>query len=180
MTAMDPDENADHAKLVAEMGLSNRQLVEAANFTNIKYPSLELEFDVLAKEEITAGAPAQLAVRIAREVDDDDDENDEEGHNKELDLTVHAPFYPGKKTENWWLVVAEEKTKSLLAIKRITVGRRLDAKLEYVVPTGGKKDLTLYLMADSYVGVDQSMAFSVDVAEGMDEDEDDEDGEDEE
>ncbi|KAJ4516486.1 Pre-mRNA-splicing helicase BRR2 [Exophiala dermatitidis] len=164
MGAMDPSENPDQPKLVAAMGLSNRQLVEAANFTNNKYPSLELEFDVLDKDAVTAGQPSYLQVRVSREVDDDDE-------NAEVDLTVHAPFFPVRKLENWWLVVAEEKTKSLLAIKRVTIGKSLATKLEYVVPTPGKKDLTLFLMCDSYVGVDQSMAFAVDVAEGMDEDE---------
>lgn len=171
MTAMDPSENPDHSKLVAAMGLSNRQLVDAANFTNNKYPSLELEFDVTDKDDITAGQPSYLSIRISREVEED--EEDEEGGN-EVDLTVHAPFYPSRKVENWWLVVAEEKTKSLLAIKRVTIAKSLSTKLEYVVPTPGKKDLTLFLMSDSYVGVDQSMAFNVDVAEGMDEDDDEE------
>ncbi|KAL6248740.1 Pre-mRNA-splicing helicase BRR2 [Rhinocladiella similis] len=176
MTAMDPSENPDQAKLVAEMGLTNRQLVDAANFTNSKYPSLELEFDVLEKDDVTAGSPSYLAVKISRETEDEDE--DDEGP-AEVDLTVHAPFYPAKKLENWWLVVAEEKTRSLLAIKRVTIGKDLATKLEYVVPTPGKKDLTLFLMSDSYVGVDQSMAFSVDVAEGMDEDENEEDEEEE-
>ncbi|KIV84311.1 hypothetical protein PV11_00099 [Exophiala sideris] len=170
MTAMDPSENPDHAKLVAEMGLSNRQLVEAANFTNNKYPSLELEFDVVDKDDVTAGQPSYLQIKVSREADEDEEEDGDD----EVDLTVHAPFYPGKKLENWWLVVAEEKTRSLLAIKRVTIGKSLATKLEYVVPTAGKKDLTLFLMSDSYVGVDQSMAFNVDVAEGMDEDEDEE------
>jgi pre-mRNA-splicing helicase BRR2 len=174
MTAMDPNENPDHAKLAAAIGLTNRQLVDAANFTNNKYPSLELDFEVEDNDAVTAGQPSYLQVRITREVDED---ADEEGG--EVDLTVHAPFYPSRKLENWWLVVAEEKTKSLLAIKRITVAKALATKLEYVVPTAGKKDLTLFLMSDSYVGVDQSMAFSVDVAEGMDEDEEEEEGDEE-
>jgi pre-mRNA-splicing helicase BRR2 len=46
--------------------------------------------------------------------------------------------------------------------------------LEYIVPSPGKKKLTLSLMSDSYVGVDQEQQFEVDVAEGMDEDEDEE------
>lgn len=179
MTAMDPSENPDQGKLVKAMGLTNRQLVEAANFTNTKYPSLELEFEAEDKENITAGEAAYLSVRISREVDEDDGE-DGEGGEQEIDLTVHAPFYPPRKLENWWLVVAEEKTKSLLAIKRVTIAKKIFAtKLEYAVPTPGKKDLTLFLMCDSYVGVDQSMAFQVDVAEGMDEDEE-EDGDGEE
>lgn len=178
MTAMDPSENADHAKLVAEMGLTNRQLVEAANFTNTKYPNLEFDFEVLEKDDVTAGQPSHLQIRVTRDTDEDEDEEEESGP-AEVDLSVHAPFYPGKKLENWWLVVAEEKTKSLLAIKRVTIGKKLETKLEYVVPTAGKKDLTLFLMSDSYVGVDQSLNFSVEVAEGDDED-DDEDEEDEE
>jgi len=48
------------------------------------------------------------------------------------------------------------------------------------VPTAGKQELTLYLMSDSYVGVDQVQTFKVNVAEGDDdeseEEEEDEDG----
>ena len=169
MTAMDPSENPDQAKLVAKLGLSNRQLVEAARFTNEKYPSLELEFEVEDKEDITAGEAARLSVKITRETGDDEeeDEEDEAEKDQDVDITVHAPFYPIPKVENWWLVIAEEKTKSLLAIKRVTIAKKVFAtKLEYVVSTKGQKDLTLYLMCDSYVGVDQSLAFTVDVAEG--------------
>lgn len=50
-------------------------------------------------------------------------------------------------------------------------------KLEYVVPNPGKHELSLFLMCDSYVGVDQEQTFEVDAAEGMDEDEEDEDEE---
>ena len=164
MEAMDPSENPDYAKIVQRIGLDNRQLVEAANFTNDKYPNLELEYEVVDKDSITAGDPATLSIKVTRVVDED-----LEG---EPDTTVHAPFYSSKKTENWWLVVAEEKTRSLLAIKRITIGKELQTKLEYVVPTPGEKDLTLYLMCDSYMGVDQSIAFRVNAAEGMEEDED--------
>ncbi|EXJ57953.1 hypothetical protein A1O7_05376 [Cladophialophora yegresii CBS 114405] len=181
MAAMDPSENPDQPKLVAQMGLTNRQLVEAAQFTNEKYPSLELEFEVEDKDDITAGEPARLSVKITRETGADEDEEDKEGKEVEIDLTVHAPFYPGRKLENWWLVVAEEKTRSLLAIKRVTIAKATFAtKLEYIVPTAGPKELTLFLMCDSYVGVDQSMGFRVDVREGEEDDDDeDEDGDDE-
>jgi pre-mRNA-splicing helicase BRR2 len=150
--------------LIKRTGLDNKQLAQAAEFTNNKYPNLDLEFEV-EDEQITAGAPAYLKVKITREMDEDDDE--------EPDITVHAPFYPAKKVENWWLVVGGEKN-SLLAIKRVTIGRELQLRLEYVVPTPGKHELTLYLMSDSYVGVDQDPTFTVEAAEGMDEDEDEE------
>jgi len=168
MEAMDPSENKDYDTLIKRIGLDNRQLAQAANFTNNKYPNIGLEFDLEDKDDITAGSPAYIKIKIEREVDEDEEPN----------TTVHAPFYPQTKMENWWLVVGEEKTKSLLAIKRVTIGRRLEMRLEYIVPTPGEHNLTLYLMSDSYVGVDQDPSFTITAAEGMDED-GDEDGEEE-
>lgn len=167
MEAMDPSENPNYNALVQKIGLSQSQLAQAANFTNNKYPNIELEFELEDPEDITAGSPAYIKVKIVREVDEEDEI-------AEVDTTVHAPFYPVKKMENWWLVVGEESTKSLLAIKRITIGRALNLRLEYTVPTPGEHELKLSLMSDSYVGVDQDPSFSVTVAEGMDEDEEEE------
>ena len=162
MEAMDPSENKDYTSLVRKLGLDSRQLADAANFTNNKYPNVELDFKAEDQENITAGVPAYLNVAVTRDVEDTEDP----------DTTVHAPFYPSQKMENWWLVVAEEKSKSLLAIKRVTVSRRLETRLEYVVPTPGERELTLYLMCDSYSGVDQDPTFIVNAAEGIDEDDD--------
>ncbi|KAI0535743.1 Sec63 Brl domain-containing protein [Xylaria digitata] len=165
MEAMNPEENTNYSTLIKRLGLSQAQLGQAAAFTNAKYPDISLEFEVLDKDSIHAGEPAYLNVQIEREVED------EEG---EVDTTVHAPFYPVKKMENWWLVVGEESTKTLLAIKRVTIGRQLKVRLEYTVPTPGNHDLKLFLMSDSYIGVDQEPTFSVNVAESMDVDEDEE------
>lgn len=162
---MDPSENPNQSSLIKRLGLDNSQLAEAAAFTNNKYPNLDLEFELEDADAITADAPAYLKVKIERGVDDED---------PEPDTTVHAPFYPLSKTENWWLVCGEEKTGSLLAIKRVTVGRRLEVRLEFTVPTAGEHDLTLYLMSDSYMGVDQDPGFKIVAAEGMDEDEEEE------
>ncbi|KAK4192708.1 putative pre-mRNA-splicing factor [Podospora australis] len=169
MEKMNPEENPNYKSLVRDLGLSQNQLAQAANFTNTKYPDISMEFEVEDKDDIRAGEPAYLKISIERELEEDD----------EFDPTVHAPFYPARKTENWWLVVGEEKTKTLLAIKRVTVGRNLNLRLEFTVPTPGRHDLKLFLMSDSYMGVDQEPAFSVEVAEGMDVDEDDEDEEEE-
>ncbi|KAK9439345.1 Sec63 domain protein [Metarhizium brunneum] len=169
MEAMNPDENPEYNNLVKRLGLSQKQLAEAAGFTNDKYPDLELEHEVLDQDEIQAGEPSYLNIKITRNVDEDD----------EVDPTVHAPFYPTKKMENWWLVVGDDKTRNLLAIKRVTIGRELNVKLEYTVPAAGEHGLKLFLMSDSYVGVDQEREFTVTAAEGMDVD-GDEDDEDEE
>lgn len=169
MEAMNPEENPQYSELIKAMGLSQKQLAEAANFTNNNYPDISLEFDVEDAENLRAGEPAYLNVTIEREVEEDE----------EVDLVVHAPFYPSKKMENWWLVVGEESSKTLLAIKRVTVGRKATPKMEFTVPTPGKHELKLFLMSDSYIGVDQEPGFEVTVAEAMEVDESEEESDDE-
>ncbi|CRK35112.1 hypothetical protein BN1708_006627 [Verticillium longisporum] len=169
MEAMNPEENADYAALVKRLGLSQAQLAQAANFTNDKYPDIEMEHEIIDADEIQAGEPSQINVTIQRQLEEDD----------EFDPTVHAPFYPSKKLESWWLVVGEDSTKSVLGIKRVTVGRSFTGKLEFIVPTAGKHDLKLFLMSDSYAGVDQEREFSVVAAESMDVDDSDEEEDDE-
>ena len=167
MEAMDPSENKDYGALVKAMGLNNNQLADAARFTNERYPNMDLSFELEDPENVVAGSPSVLTVAVERQLEEDEEPN----------LQVHAPFYPAEKTENWWIVVGEEKSKTLLAIKRVTITRTLKTKLEIVVPEPGKHELTLFLMSDSYVGVDQAPTFEVDAAEGMDEDEEEEDEE---
>ncbi|PNH38017.1 hypothetical protein VD0004_g8789 [Verticillium dahliae] len=169
MEAMNPDENADYAALVKRLGLSQAQLAQAANFTNDKYPDIEMEHEIVDADEIQAGEPSQINVTIQRQLEEDD----------EFDPTVHAPFYPSKKLESWWLVVGEDSTKSVLGIKRVTVGRSFTGKLEFIVPTAGKHDLKLFLMSDSYAGVDQEREFSIVAAESMDVDDSEEEEDDE-
>jgi pre-mRNA-splicing helicase BRR2 len=183
MEAMDPAENPNHAKLLQRLGLNTQQLAQAAEFTNTKYPNLDLDFSLQDPDNITANAPAYLNVRIEREIDDNDEEGGDtkmEGDGvqrtkREPDTTVHAPFYPTRKIENWWLVIGDQKAGTLLAIKRITVSRKLEVKLEFAVQTPGTHELKLYLMSDSYVGVDQDPSFTVVAAEGESEDDEDED-----
>ena len=167
MELMDPSENEDYEKMIKRLGLDNKQLAQAAAFTNEKYPNVDIDFEVEDPESIATGTPAYLKVKISREVEEED----------EPDTTVHAPFYPQKKMENWWLVVGEESSKTLLAIKRVTIGRKLDLKLEFIPQKAGEQELKLYLMCDSYVGVDQDPKFKINAVEGMEEDEEGEEDE---
>ena len=52
------------------------------------------------------------------------------------DQVVVAPFYPARKTESWFLVVGEPSTKTLLSIKRVTVQKRINRKLEFNLAKG--------------------------------------------
>lgn len=157
--AMDPSDEKAHAKLVASLGLDGRRLADAAAFCNDRYPNVELDFEVVDPEDITVGEPAVVNVTITRDVED------EQG---EPDLAVHAPFYPTAKTQGWWIVVGEKSSKSLLAIKRAVVGRQHKVQMAFTVEEAGKHELTLYLMSDSYVGVDQAPTFEVVAAEAAD------------
>lgn len=167
MDAMGEDDTRN--QLLKRLSINEQQLGQIAGFTNKKYPNIDLSYELEDEDSIVAGSPAYIKVKIEREVDDGDGDD-----NSGVDTTVHAPFYPHPKMENWWLVVGEESTKSLLAIKRATIGKRLNIKLEYTVPTPGKHQVKLFLMSDSYVGVDLEEEFEVEAAEGMDENEDEE------
>ena len=155
--------------MIEALGLDNKQLSNAATFTNEYYPNVDLNFELLEPEDVMANSPSYLAVTVTRELEEDE----------EPKTDVHAPFYPANKTENFWLVVGDQRARTLLAIKKVTVGRQLNTKLEFAVPEPGEHELTLFLISDSYLGIDQAPTFSVKAAEGMDEDEEEEEEEEE-
>lgn len=164
INAMDEDENPDYQALMKAINLEGRQLQEVATFTNEYYPNLELEHEVVSPDEIETNSPSHIKVRITRNLDEDEAPKTD----------VHAPFYPADKTESFWLVVGDQKERSLLGIKKITVGRKVETMLEFTLEQPGEHELTLFLVSDSYLGVDQAPTFTVNAAEGMDEDEDEE------
>jgi pre-mRNA-splicing helicase BRR2 len=41
-----------------------------------------------------------------------------------MPVLICAPRYPGRKDENWWLVVGDPTANTLLAIKRVKLGAR--------------------------------------------------------
>ncbi|KAK9455830.1 Sec63 Brl domain-containing protein [Dipodascopsis uninucleata] len=147
--------------------MTDRQLADVAMFVN-RYPSVDMSYELEDPQDIVAGEPSYITVSLEREVDDE---------KEPIDVRVYAPLYPQPKTENWWIVIGEPSTKQLLAIRRVTITKALQkVKLEFIVPTAGKHELSVWLMSDSYVDVDKELEFSVEAAEGEegDEDEDEE------
>merc|ERR1712216_491428 len=108
-----------------------------------RYPNVSLEYDVVDADEIAAGEQVQMVVKLERE--------------NEVELgPVHAPYYPKEKEEAWWLLVGDPKTNSLLSIKRVTLQRKANIKLEFNAPESvGKHKLTLFFMCDAWAGCDQ-------------------------
>lgn len=131
------------------------------------YPTLDVNHEFV-KGEYTSSTPIVLQVSLSRDAEEEEDEGD---------ISVVAPYFPGKKLANWWVVVGEQSTRQLLSIKRVTVSKSLSVKLEFTLPKGTHA-LKLYVICDSYVGADHDINLEqVDVAEGEDSDSDSEDSE---
>jgi pre-mRNA-splicing helicase BRR2 len=133
--------------------LEKNEMRDVIRFVN-RFPNIEVEYQ-LESSKIEQGETCTMQIKLERETDD------------EIVGPVIAPFYPGKKEEGWWLVVGESKTKTLLAIKRITLQHRQSVAIEFQAPeVVGEAELKLYFMCDSYMGVDQEFDFNITVLEG--------------
>eukprot|EP01029_Cantina_marsupialis_P030669 TRINITY_DN838_c0_g1_i3.p1 TRINITY_DN838_c0_g1~~TRINITY_DN838_c0_g1_i3.p1 ORF type:complete len:2186 (-),score=829.25 TRINITY_DN838_c0_g1_i3:132-6689(-) len=127
---------------------NKEQRADIARFCN-RFPDVEVEYELQDPESIIAGQPCMLLVNITRS-DNDEALDEDTGIG-----SVHAPLFPGKKSEGWWLVLGKEKKNSLSTIKRTTFGQSTTVKLVFDAPAEpGKHKLDLLLMSDSYLGSD--------------------------
>lgn len=140
--------------------LTEEQMADVARFCN-KYPNIEMSFDVQEKESIHSGSPVNVLVSLERE--------------DELVGPVVAPFFPQKREEGWWVVIGDNKSNSLLSIRRLTLQQKAKVKLDFVAPSPGHYNYTIFYMSDAYMGCDQEYKFSIDVKEGESDSESDSD-----
>ncbi|XP_002030655.2 putative U5 small nuclear ribonucleoprotein 200 kDa helicase [Drosophila sechellia] len=140
-------EDEDRTRLLQ---LSDLQMADVARFCN-RYPNIELNYEVVDKDRINSGSTVNVVVQLERE--------------DEVTGPVIAPFFPQKREEGWWVVIGDPKTNSLLSIKRLTLQQKAKVKLDFVAPSPGKHDYTLYYMSDSYLGCDQEYKFSIEVGD---------------
>jgi len=133
-------------------------MADVAVFCN-NYPNIEVSFNITDADDVTAGNPVQITVKLERELDEDED----------LNLTelgkVSAPLFPKEKKESWWVVIGDAKRNSLLSLKRVSLQQVQNIKLEFMAPEeAGDYELTLYCMSDSYLGCDQEYSVDLNVA----------------
>lgn len=140
-------EDEDRSKLLQ---LSDSQMADVAKFCN-RYPNIEMKFEVVDQERIISGSTVNVVVDLERE--------------DEVTGPVIAPFFPQKREEGWWVVIGDPKANSLLSIKRLTLQQKAKVRLDFIAPSPGKHDYTLYFMSDSYLGCDQEYKFSIDVGD---------------
>jgi len=136
------------------LNMPNSYLLDIARFCN-RFPNVDLLYEVLQNDSVRIGEDITICVTLERDID-----------GKTEVGPVDAPRYPKAKEEGWWLVVGDTKTNSLVAIKRVSLQRKLNIKLQFAAPAdAGKKSYILYFMCDSYMGCDQEYGFTVDVKE---------------
>ena len=81
------------------------------------------------------------------------------------DNKAYSPRFPKPKDEGWFLVVGDVEAKEVVALKRVNhIRGRTSAQLALVTPEAtGRVIFTLYLMSDSYLGLDQQYDICLDV-----------------
>ncbi|NXC38612.1 ASCC3 protein, partial [Penelope pileata] len=79
------------------------------------------------------------------------------GYQGKQDSKAVAPRFPKVKDEGWFLILGEVDKKELIALKRTGYvrNRNIVSVAFYTPETPGKCIYTLYLMSDSYLGMDQ-------------------------
>ncbi|CAO1425873.1 unnamed protein product [Diamesa hyperborea] len=148
-------EDEDRSKLLK---LNDQQMADVARFCN-RYPNIEMNFEIMDKEKIHSGSSVIVVVQLEREDD--------------ITGPVIAPFFPQKREEGWWVVIGDPKNNSLLSIKRLTLQQKAKVKLDFIAPSPGHYEYTLYYMSDSYMGCDQEYKFSINVGDFQSDDESD-------
>uniref|UniRef100_A0A8C6XK36 SEC63 domain-containing protein n=1 Tax=Naja naja TaxID=35670 RepID=A0A8C6XK36_NAJNA len=124
--------------------LSDVQIADVARFCN-RYPNIELSYEVVERDSIRSGGPVIVLVQ--------------------LEARRRKWRARDKREEGWWVVIGDSKSNSLISIKRLTLQQKAKVKLDFVAPTTGTHNYTLYFMSDAYMGCDQEYKFSVDVKE---------------
>jgi pre-mRNA-splicing helicase BRR2 len=125
-----------------------------------RYPDISLTYDGPPGGSVEAGDQSVINVSLER-----DTEGLKMGPGCELP-PVHAPRFPGRRDEGWWLVLGDPKANKLLAIKRVSLAAASKVKLAFEAPPEvGDAKLTLFFMCDSWLGCDQEYEVEFKVTE---------------
>jgi len=88
-----------------------------------------------------------------------------EATNPRARRAAHAPGFPKPRTSGWWLVLG--LGEELFALKRVAAppsarAPPLKTELQLCAPEDvGTHEYQLYLISDSYIGLDQQMTINI-------------------
>ena len=147
-------------------GLSAREIRDIAAVCN-DYPNIDMQYALSldAAAVHAEGTPVSVRVTLTHPSDDGDGDGDGDSSTPFTVVPVHAPFFPQERFEEWWLVVGEQQSNTLVSIKRLALTKRTQtAQLDFVLPAQpGVHEYTIMLMSDSYLGCDQEYHFTLTV-----------------
>ena len=63
-------------------------------------------------------------------------------------------------------MIRDNKSNSLLSIRRLTLQQKAKLKLDFVAPSPGHYNYTIFYTSDAYMGCDQEYKFCIDMKEG--------------
>lgn len=89
--------------------------------------------------------------------------------NRARDLKVHSPRFPRGKDEGWFLTLGNIESGELMALKRVSAikGSGKCQQLTFFTPkTTGRLIITLYVLSDCYLGLDQQYDLQLDIIPG--------------
>ena len=160
----------DEDKIESVLQLNGAKLARAADFCN-NFPDIEVSTKVLDSENVHAGEPVTIQVKLER-ADDDEEENENDEEEKESEPKkiygkVISPVFPIPKVESYWLIIGDSENNKIYSIQRTPIGKETIISLKLDAPKHvGDKSLKLYLMCDSYLGFDQVHSISLSIKEG--------------
>ena len=129
--------NLEDDTRVELLQFSKEQLIEVASTCN-SYPSISMNFP--EKVESTSGELVTIEINLNREGEYQD---------------AKSSFFPFDKEEGWWAFIGSPKANKLYGVKRVKIAGECSVSISFLAPEPGLHELMIYLLCDSYLGVDQ-------------------------
>lgn len=115
---------------------------------NIKIFSFDSETNSESEKPVKPGEEAVLHFELVKE-------------NSEVDNRIVVQKHKKIKDVSWWIMVGDTDN-NLLALKKVSVKKKVTMKVQIDVPENLRKTkVHAYLLADSYIGLDQATEISL-------------------
>jgi len=153
--------------LTTELNFDDQKVRDVEKIISDFFPTdVELKCTAKVDEEdddtVTGGAIATLVVDVKRPSHVSHGIKGKE----EQPIMAHCPHYPLPKEENWWIILADERTNLIWGLKRVVLKQGVEIKVPFLAPKkAGVYQINVFAICDSYVGFDQRINFAVDVKE---------------
>jgi len=84
-------------------------------------------------------------------------------------MPVHCPLFPEPKQEWWWVFIGQPGTDALITEpqKVLSLTDEDEIDISFMAPVAGEFKLTVYVISDSYYGIDHAELIKLDVKAGI-------------